>query len=129
MNGGDGMADLSKWHFAIREPDGMLRRCDLFEWLRWRKSNHNMSVMVHATMLDRECGAAVFFYGISDCPDRPMEFWTCTATAHRGPHDGAVWSCKCTSELEAIEKSRWLVKYFADHDRFPDGPELELDGK
>ena len=51
------------------------------------------------------------------------------ASAYFGPHDGAVWFSKISSESEAIEKALWLAEYFADHGRFPDGPELNLSGE
>jgi hypothetical protein len=35
---------------------------------------------------------------------------------------------KHSSESEAVEKALWLVKYFEEHGRFHDGPELNLSG-
>jgi hypothetical protein len=87
-----------------------------------------MSVLLKAFRWANKCGAFISFEGFSAKPDRPNEFWNCTATAHFGPHDGAVWFSKFESESKAVEKALWLVEYFADHGRFPDGPELNLSG-
>jgi hypothetical protein len=132
MNDGEGRdlreTETKQYQFAIREPGGKVRRCDAIEWRIWREANHNMNVLLKAILCGNKCGALVSFEGVSEHPDRPTEFWICTATAHCGPHDGAIWFSKFTSESEAIEKSQTLVDYFAEHGRFPDGPELNLSG-
>jgi hypothetical protein len=114
-------------HFAIREPGGKIRKSNAPEWLMWRRANEG-NVPVKAYRWAKKCGAFVTFTGFSEHPDRPTEFWNCTATAHFGPHDGAFWFSKFSSESEAIEKASWLVEYFAQQGRFPDGPELNLSG-
>ncbi len=116
-----------QYHFAIREPGGKVRKSNAPEWLMWRRANGG-NVPVKACWWGKKCGAFVSFTGFSRHPDRPTEFWNCTASAYFGPHDGAVWFSKISSESEAIEKALWLAEYFADHGRFPDGPELNLSG-
>jgi hypothetical protein len=116
-----------QYHFALRDPGGKVRKSNVPEWLMWRRANGG-NVPVQAFLWDKKCGAFISFTGFSEHPDRPTEFWNCTATAHFGPHDGSVWFSKFSSESEAIEKARWLVEYFAEHGRFPDGPELNLSG-
>jgi hypothetical protein len=90
------------------------------------EANHNKSVWLYFVGHEDKCGAGVFFYGISERPDQPTEFWRCLARAHSGPHDGAVWFSRHSSELEAIDKSKWLVEHFLAHNRFPDDPDLDL---
>jgi SulP family sulfate permease len=92
-----------RYHFAIREPGGRVRRCDPIEWQIWRQANYNMSVLLKAFRWANKCGAFISFEGFSANPDRPNEFWNCTATAHFGPHDGAVWFSKFESESKAVE--------------------------
>jgi hypothetical protein len=111
--------------YAIREAGGTIRICDAIEWRLWYEGNGG-NVPLKAFRWGNKCGALVSFEGTSEHRDRPTEFWNCTATAHFGPHDGAVWFSKFESESEAIEKAGWLVEYFVEHGCFPDGPELNL---
>jgi hypothetical protein len=92
----------------------------------WRRANEG-NVPVKAFLWAKKCGAS-FGRSFGSTPGRPTEFWNCTATAHFGPHDGAVWFSKLSSESEAIEKAGWLVEYFAEHGCFRDGLELNLSG-
>jgi hypothetical protein len=116
-----------QYHFAIREPGGKVRRCDPIEW-RIRYEANGGNVQVKAFLWDKKCEGFVSFDGISEHADRPTEFWNCYGISHFGPHDGAIWFSKFSSESEAVEKAFWLVEYFVEHGRFPDGPELNLSG-
>jgi hypothetical protein len=116
-----------QYHFAIREPGGEVRKSNAPEWLMWRRANEG-NIPVKAFRWYKKCLTFVSFDGISEHADRPTEFWNCYGVAHVGPHDGAVWFSKFSSESEAIEKAGWLVEYFAEHGCFPDGPELNLSG-